>query len=73
MLAIIIIIIIIIFPTQWFSTGNGPLVVIVEALFALIRACVSEHSCCSCFADFASFYTNFGKHNRLRPKMLNTE
>ena len=35
--------------------------------------CVSETSSPSCFANFASFDTNFGRHNRHSPRMLNTE
>ena len=38
-----------------------------------VSVCLSETSSPSCFANFASFDTNFGRHNRHSPKMLNTE
>ena len=38
-----------------------------------LSVCVSETSSPSCFANFASFDTNFGRHNRHSPRMLNTE
>ena len=58
--------------TVVYHYSKGPLGVIAEALFGLVRVfvCISELSCSSCFA---SFDTIFGRHNRLSPKMIITE